>query len=69
MSRYKLYNSAGYNKSMLYDTKHDVIAGFEEAKTADDIERLKQYSAEYWYSRARYYKEEMKDAVLVAEWD
>ena len=69
MSRYKLYNSVEHNRYMLHDTKRDVIAGFAGTKTADDIELLKQYSAEFWYLRKQCYEEEMKDAVLVAEWD
>lgn len=69
MSRYKLYTSAEHNISMLHDTKNDVIAGFVGTRTPDDIELIKQCSAEAWYLRKQCYEEEMKDAVLVAEWD
>lgn len=69
MSRYKLYNSMEHNKSLLHDTEQNVIAGFVGTKTANDIEHLKQYPAEFWYLGEQHYEEEMKNAVLVAEWD
>lgn len=69
MSRYKLYNSVEHNKSLLHDTEQNVIAAFVGTRAANDIEHLKQYHAEYWYLGEQHYEEEMKNAILVAEWD
>lgn len=70
MSRYKLYTSEEHNRSMLHDTKHGVIAGLAKTDVTDDeIEILKKHSADLWYAREKYYKEELGCAVLVAEWD
>ena len=69
MSRYKLYTSAEHNRSMIHDTKHDVVAGLEKVETTRDIELLKLYSKEFWYVGRKYFKEEMESAMLVAEWE